>query len=72
MIVSEAIAIQREFIANKYHIFRASNKQLKESMRVLTKAYDELWEYLEQEHQEILDEYLMREDKKIWKKNGEI
>lgn len=59
MKVSEAIEIQREFIANKYHIFRCSNKELKESMKVLTRAYDELWTYLEENHQEILDKYLM-------------
>lgn len=61
MIVGEAIEIQREYIANKYYITRYSNERLKESMKVLTKAYDELWEYLEQEHQEILDEFLMKE-----------
>ena len=59
MRVSEAIIKQKEFVANKYHFFRYSNKELKESMRVLTKAYDTLWEFLEKNHEEVLDEYLM-------------
>jgi len=59
MKVSEAIIIQKEFIANKYHIFRFSNRQLKESMKVLTKAYDQLWDFLEENHSDILDEYIM-------------
>ena len=61
MTVGEAIQRQKEFIANKYHIFRYSNKELKESMKVLTKAYDELWTFLEEKHQDILDEFLMEE-----------
>ena len=32
MTVGEAIQRQKEFVANKYHIFRYSNKELKESM----------------------------------------
>ena len=60
MIVSEAIQIQREFVANKYHIWRIPNYRIKESMKVLTQAYDNLWEYLQEEHPEILDEYLMK------------
>lgn len=59
MKVAEAILIQKNFIARKYHIFRYSNKELKESMRVLTKAYDKLWEFLEKNHEEVLDEYLI-------------
>ena len=59
MKVSEAIIIQKEFIANKYHIFRFSNKQLKESMKTLTEAYNTIWDFLEKKHQDILDEYLM-------------
>ena len=59
MKVAEATIIQREFVANKYHIFRCSNKKLKQSMQVLTKAYDKLWEYLEKEHQDVLDDFLM-------------
>lgn len=61
MTVGEAIERQKEYVANKYHINKYSNEKLKESMRVLTKAYDELWEYLEQEHQDVLDKFLMRE-----------
>lgn len=60
MKVSKAIEIQREFIANKYDIFRVSNKEIKESMKVLTKNYCELWDYLEKNHEDILDEYLMQ------------
>lgn len=60
MKVSEAIEIQREFIANKYHIFRVSNKELKESMKVLTNNYCKLWDYLEKNHEDVLDEYLMQ------------
>lgn len=61
MTVGEAIKEQRNFIARKYHIFRYSNKRLRESMKVLTKAYDELWEYLEREHNDVLDEFLKKE-----------
>ena len=62
MTVGEAIQRQKEFVANKYHKNRYPNEQLKESMRVLTKAYDELWIFLEEEHQDILDEFLMKEE----------
>lgn len=58
MKVSEAIIIQKEFIANKYRIFRFSKKQLKESMKVLTRAYDWIWSFLEENHPDILDEYI--------------
>ena len=61
MTVGEAIQRQKEFIANKYHVFKYSNKDLKESMKVLTKAYDELWTFLEEKHQGVLDEFLMEE-----------
>ena len=61
MTVGEAIQRQKEFVANKYHVFKYSNKELKESMKVLTKAYDELWTFLEEKHQDILDEFLMEE-----------
>lgn len=61
MTVGEAIERQREYVANKYHISKYSNEKLKESMKVLAKAYDELWEYLEQEHQDVLNEFLRRE-----------
>ena len=60
MTVGEAIKEQKDFIARKYHVFRYSNKRLKESMQVLTKAYDELWEYLEQEHADVLDKFLLK------------
>lgn len=59
MKVSEAILRQREYVANKYHIFRYPNKELKESMKVLTNAYDSLWDFLEEKHQDVLDEYIM-------------
>ena len=51
-----------DLLKGKYHMFRCSNARLKESMKVLTKAYSELWEYLEQEHGDVLDEFLMREE----------
>ena len=60
MTVGEAIKRQKEFVANKYDKSRYSNNKLKESMKVLTKAYDELWTFLEEEHQEVLDEFLMK------------
>lgn len=60
MTVGEAIQRQKEFVSNKYHVHKYSNKELKESMKVLTKAYDELWTFLEEEHQEVLDEFLMK------------
>ena len=63
MTVGEAIQRQKEFVANKYHVFKYSNKELKESMKVLTKAYDELWTFLEEEHHDVLDEFLMEEKK---------
>ena len=59
MTVGEAIQRQKEFVANKYHIFKYSNKELKESMKVLTNAYDNLWTFLEEKHQDVLDEFLM-------------
>lgn len=61
MTVGEAIERQREFIANKYDKSRYPNNKLKESMEVLTKAYDELWTFLEEKHQDILDKFLMEE-----------
>lgn len=60
MTVREAIERQKEYIANKYHKNRYENEKLKESMKTLIKAYDELWSFLEKEHQEILDEFLMK------------
>ena len=53
---------QKDFIARKYHIFRCSNARLKESMKVLTKAYSDLWEYIEKEHRDVLNEFLMKEE----------
>lgn len=61
MTVGEAIQRQKEFVANKYNKNRYPNNKLKESMKVLTKAYDELWTFLEEKHQDILDEFLMEE-----------
>ena len=63
MTVGEAIQRQKEFVANKYHVYKYSNKELKESMKVLTKAYDELWTFLEEKHYDVLDEFLMEEKK---------
>lgn len=60
MTVGEAIERQKEYVANKYHKNRYENEKLKESMKVLTKAYDELWTFLQEEHQEILDEFLVK------------
>lgn len=62
MTVEEAIKRQKEFVANKYDKSRYSNNKLKESMKVLTKAYDALWTFLEEKHQEVLDEFLMKEE----------
>lgn len=62
MTVGEAIKCQRDFVARKYHIFRSPNARLKESMKVLTKAYSDLWEYLEKDHRDVLDEFLMKEE----------
>ena len=59
MKVSEAIQIQKDFIARKYHIYQYNNEKLKESMRTLTKAYDELWVYLDKNYPNVLDNYLM-------------
>ena len=61
MTVGEAIQRQKEFVANKYHVYKYSNKELKESMKVLTKAYDELWTFLEEKHQGVLDKFLLEE-----------
>ena len=61
MTVGEAIKRQKEFVANKYDKNRCPNNELKESMKVLTKAYDEIWTFLEEKHQDILDEFLMEE-----------
>ena len=59
MTVSEAILIQREFVSKKYHKSRYLNYRIKESMKVLTKAYDDLWGFLEKNHPNILDEFLI-------------
>ena len=55
MKVSEAIKIQKNFISGKYH---NSDIELKESMKVLTKAYDELWNYLEEKELDTLDRFI--------------
>ena len=60
MTVGEAIQRQKEFVANKYDKSRYPNNKLKESMKVLTKAYDELWTFLEGKHQEVLNEFLKK------------
>ena len=62
MTVGEAIERQKEYVANKYHKNKYQNEKLKESMKVLTKAYDELWTFLEKEHKEILNQFLMKEE----------
>ena len=62
MTVGEAIKRQKEFVANKYDKSRYPNNELKESMKVLTKAYDELWTFLEEKHHDVLDEFLMKEE----------
>lgn len=59
MTVGEAIQRQEEFIANKYHIFRYNNKDLKESMKVLTKAYSDLWKFLENNHKNVLNKFIL-------------
>lgn len=60
MTVGEAIERQKEYVANKYHKNRYQNEKLKKSMKVLTNAYDELWTFLEEKHQDVLDEFLMK------------
>ena len=67
MTVAEAIIIQKEFVANKYHIFHYHNERLKESMKVLTNAYSNLWDYLEDKESEALGRYinnLIKEEEK--------
>lgn len=59
MTVGEAIQRQKEFIANKYHIFRYSNKELKESMKVLIDAYSDLWDFLENNHKNVLNKFIL-------------
>lgn len=58
MTVAEAIQIQKNFVARKYHIYRFSNQKLKESMKILTNAYDELWDFLMLNHTDIVDEFI--------------
>lgn len=55
MKVSEAIKIQKNFISGKYN---NSDIELKESMKVLTKAYDKLWNYLEEKELDTLDRFI--------------
>ena len=55
MKVSEAIKMQKDFILGKYN---NSDIELKESMKVLTKAYDELWNYLEEKEPDALARFI--------------
>lgn len=55
MKVSEAIKMQKDFILGKYN---NSDIELKESMKVLTKAYDELWNYLDEKEPDTLDRFI--------------
>ena len=55
MTVAEAIKKQKEFILGKYN---NSDIELKESMKVLTKAYDELWNYLDEKEPDTLDRFI--------------
>lgn len=55
MKVSEAIKIQKNFISGKYN---NSDIELKESMKVLTKGYDDLWNYLNEKEPETLDRFI--------------
>ena len=55
MKVSEAIKMQKDFILGKYN---NSDIELKESMKVLTKAYNELWNYLEEKELDTLDRFI--------------
>ena len=55
MKVSEAIKMQNYFILGKYN---NSDIELKESMKVLTKAYDELWNYLDEKEPDTLDRFI--------------
>lgn len=55
MRVAEAIKIQKDFILEKYN---NSEIKLKESMKVLTKAYDDLWNYLIEKEPETLDRFI--------------
>lgn len=60
MTVAEAIVVQKEFIANKYDKNTTyPNYKLKESMKELTTAYENIWNYMSEYHQDILDQYLM-------------
>lgn len=60
MTVAEAIVVQKEFIANKYDKNTTyPNYKLKESMKELTTAYETIWNYMSEYHQDILDQYLM-------------
>ena len=58
MTVAEAIKKQKEFIVNKYYIFKYSDIELRESMKVLTKGYDDLWNYLDEKEPDTLDRFI--------------
>ena len=55
MTVSEAIKMQKDFILGKYN---NSDIELRESMKVLTKGYDDLWNYLEEKELDTLDRFI--------------
>ena len=58
MEVWKAIQIQNDFVSKKYHIFRCSNIQLKESMKTLTNAYNNLWNYLSENEPRTIDRFM--------------
>ena len=64
MTIAEAIQIQKDFVARKYHIYKYNNEKLKESMRILTKAYDELWQYVYTNYPNVIDNFLMESEDK--------
>lgn len=55
MRVAEAIKIQKDFISGNYN---NSEIELKESMKILIKAYDDLWNYLEEKELDTLDRFI--------------
>lgn len=70
MKVSEAIQIQNDFVSKKYHIFRYSSIQLKESMKTLTNAYNDLWNYLNEKEPKVIDRFIKYLDNMEEKDNG--
>ncbi len=55
MKVSEAIKMQKDFISGNYN---NSEIELKESMKILIKAYDDLWNYLEEKEPDTRDRFI--------------